>query len=210
MARKKITALLGNDPEYSKEFSDAAPISAPVPAEPAAEKPAPKPDAAPNANAKQVKAPRPKPKTQSAPKEETTSVKPSSKLKSQPEAKLNSGETRAVHVRAVPKTNHQAGLDALQYAGLPASDVVRLAGKRAIDKFELKPEYVAPEKAERLPSDMSFRTMKTLDASTLDTLRDQADPLRLRSDAAVIQGQLEPVFWQELDALIKELSKQYS
>jgi hypothetical protein len=87
---------------------------------------------------------------------------------------------------------------------------VRLAGKRAIDKFELKQKYVAPHDADRLPSSMSFRTIKTLDAQVLDKLRDQADPLRLRSYAAVIQGQLEPVFWSELTSHIKELRKQYS
>ncbi|MGB1216206.1 MAG: hypothetical protein ACPG4X_22820, partial [Pikeienuella sp.] len=73
-----------------------------------------------------------------------------------------------------------------------------------------KPKYVPTEKTDRLPTDLSFRTMKTLSASTLDALRDEVDPLRLRSDAAVIQGQLEPIFWAELDAVIKELGKKYS
>jgi hypothetical protein len=208
MARKKITSLLGDDPVYSKQFGDK-----PKPAEPAPKpdpvqeaKPAPQPTADPKPAAeKQVPSQVPPAKPAGAASKTKSETKPAPKPKAPKKP-----ETRAVHVRAAPKKDHGPGLDALEAAGLPASDVVRLAGKRAIDKFELKPKYVAPDDAERLPSNMSFRTMKTLDAQVLDKLRDQADPLRLRSDAAVIQGQLEPVFWSELTSLIKELRKQYS
>ena len=208
MARKKITSLLGDDPVYSKQFGDRPKQSDPAPKpEPVeAEKPAPTPSPAPKLET-EPRAPATKPaattKATSSQKAPETKPAPKSKAPKKP-------ATRAVHVRAAPKKDHGPGLDALEAAGLPASDVVRLAGKRAIDKFELRPKYVAPDEAERLPSNMSFRTMKTLDAQVLDKLRDQADPLRLRSDAAVIQGQLEPVFWSELTSLIKELRKQYS
>ena len=208
MARKKITSLLGDDPVYSKQFGDK-----PKPAEPA-----PKPE--PVQETKSATAPatdptpiaeKQTPTLQPPVKPARAGIKSKSETKPAPKPKApKKPETRAVHVRAAPKKDHGPGLDALEAAGLPASDVVRLAGKRAIDKFELKPKYVAPDDAERLPSNMSFRTMKTLDAQVLDKLRDQADPLRLRSDAAVIQGQLEPVFWSELTSLIKELRKQYS
>lgn len=208
MARKKITSLLGDDPVYSKQFGDKPEPTEPThKPEPAKEtKPAPEPAADPKPIAeKQAPTPEPVAKPTSA------AAKPKPEKKPAPKPKApKKPETRAVHVRAAPKKDHGPGLDALEAAGLPASDVVRLAGKRAIDKFELKPKYVAPDDAERLPSNMSFRTMKTLDAQVLDKLRDQADPLRLRSDAAVIQGQLEPVFWSELTSLIKELRKQYS
>lgn len=208
MARKKITSLLGDDPVYSKQFGD----------KPKQANPAPKPE--PVQTVKPVATPSPVPKletetkppaTQPAATPKTTSSQKAPESKPAPKPKApRKPATRAVHVRAAPKKDHGPGLDALEAAGLPASDVVRLAGKRAIDKFELKPKYVAPSEAQRLPSNMSFRTMKTLDAQVLDKLRDQADPLRLRSDAAVIQGQLEPVFWSELTILIKELRKQYS
>ena len=208
MARKKITSLLGDDPVYSKQFGDkpkqADPAPKPEPVK--AEKPAATPSPAPNPETETRPAatePTATPKVPTGQKAPEKKPAPKSKTPKKP-------ATRAVHVRAAPKKDHGLGLDALEAAGLPASDVVRLAGKRAIDKFELKPKYVAPEEAERLPSNMSFRTMKTLDAKVLDKLRDQADPLRLRSDAAVIQGQLEPVFWSELTSLIKELRKQYS
>ena len=208
MARKKITSLLGDDPVYSKQFGDK-----PKPAEPA-----PKPGPVQDAKPPTEPTPDPKPVEEkqalpSRPKAIAADNAPKSTPEKKPAPKPKAPkkpETRAVHVRAAPKKDHGPGLDALEAAGLPASDVVRLAGKRAVDKFELKPKYVAPEETERLPSNMSFRTMKTLDAQVLDKLRDQADPLRLRSDAAVIQGQLEPVFWSELTSLIKELRKQYS
>ena len=208
MARKKITSLLGDDPVYSKQFGDK-----PKPTEPAP-KPDPvqetKPATEPTSEPKPVAEEQAQPSKPSA-KAADPAQKTTAKKKPEPKPKApKTPETRAVHVRAAPKKDHGPGLDALEAAGLPASDVVRLAGKRAIDKFELKPKYVAPDDAERLPSNMSFRTMKTLDAQVLDKLRDQADPLRLRSDAAVIQGQLEPVFWSELTSLIKELRKQYS
>lgn len=208
MARKKITSLLGDDPVYSKQFGEKPKLTEPAPRpEPAQEtKPATEPTTDPKPAAeKQVPTPEPPAKPAIA----SPKTKPDRKPASKPKAPKKP-ETRAVHVRAAPKKDHGPGLDALEAAGLPASDVVRLAGKRAIDKFELKSKYVAPDDAERLPSNMSFRTMKTLDAQVLDKLRDQADPLRLRSDAAVIQGQLEPVFWSELTSLIKELRKQYS
>jgi len=208
MARKKITSLLGDDPVYSKQFGDKPKPTEPTPKpEPVQDaKPAPEPAANPKPIAeKQVPSQVPPTKPASAASKAKSETKPAPKPKAPKKP-----ETRAAHVRAAPKKDHGPGLDALQAAGLPASDVVRLAGKRAIDKFELKSKYVAPDDAERLPSNMSFRTMKTLDAQVLDKLRDQADPLRLRSDAAVIQGQLEPVFWSELTSLIKELRKQYS
>ena len=208
MARKKITSLLGDDPVYSKQFGDKPKPAEPAPnPEPVQEtKPATEPTSEPKPVAEEQAQPS-KPSAKAAdPAQKTTAKK-----KPEPKPKApKTPETRAVHVRAAPKKDHGPGLDALEAAGLPASDVVRLAGKRAIDKFELKPKYVAPDDAERLPSNMSFRTMKTLDAQVLDKLRDQADPLRLRSDAAVIQGQLEPVFWSELTSLIQELRKQYS
>ena len=208
MARKKITSLLGDDPVYSKQFGDKPKPTQPSPiSDPIQEtKPAAAPTADPKPAAeKQAPSPEPPAKPASVANKTKSETKPAPKPKAPKKP-----ETRAVHVRATPKKDHGPGLDALEAAGLPASDVVRLAGKRAIDKFELKPKYVAPDDAERLPSNMSFRTMKTLDAQVLDKLRDQADPLRLRSDAAVIQGQLEPVFWSELTSLIKELRKQYS
>ena len=208
MARKKITSLLSDDPVYSKQFGDKPKPTEPThKPEPVQEtKPAPEPAADPKPIAeKQAPTPEPPVKPASAGRKSKSETRPAAKPKAPKKP-----ETRAVHVRAAPKKDHGPGLDALEAAGLPASDVVRLAGKRAIDKFELKPKYVAPDDAERLPSNMSFRTMKTLDAQVLDKLRDQADPLRLRSDAAVIQGQLEPVFWSELTSLIKELRKQYS
>ncbi|WP_299615615.1 hypothetical protein [uncultured Tateyamaria sp.] len=208
MARKKITSLLGDDPVYSKQFGDKPRQSDPTPKpEPVkAEKPAATPSAAPKLES-ETKPPATKPAAtpKAPPSQKAPEKKPAPKPKTPKKP-----ATRAVHVRAAPKKDHGPGLDALAAAGLPASDVVRLAGKRAINKFELKPKYVAPDEAERLPSNMSFRTMKTLDAQVLDKLRDQADPLRLRSDAAVIQGQLEPVFWSELTSLIKELRKKYS
>jgi hypothetical protein len=208
MARKKITSLLGDDPVYSKQFGDKPKQSDPAPKpEPVkTEKPAITPSPAPKLET-ETKPPATKPAA--TPKATSSQKALESKPAPKPKAPKKPA-TRAVHVRAAPKKDHGPGLDALEAAGLPASDVVRLAGKRAIDKFELKPKYVAPEEADRLPSNMSFRTMKTLDAQVLDKLRDQADPLRLRSDAAVIQGQLEPVFWSELTTLIKELRKQYS
>lgn len=208
MARKKITSLLGDDPVYSKQFGDKPKQSDPAP------KPEPvkteKPAATPSpAQKRETETSPPATEQATTPKAPPSQKAPEKKPAPKPKAPKKP-ETRAVHVRAAPKKDHRPGLDALEAAGLPASDVVRLAGKRAIDKFELKPKYVAPDDDERLPSNMSFRTMKTLDAQVLDKLRDQADPLRLRSDAAVIQGQLEPVFWSELTSLIKELRKQYS
>ena len=207
MARKKIASLLGDDPVYSKQFGN----------KPKQADPAPKPEPAKADVPAATPTPEPQPETKTKPPAETAAKPKAPPTQKAPERRPvpkpkapKKPETRAVHVRAAPKKDHGPGLDALAAAGLPASDVVRLAGKRAIGKFELKPKYVAPEEAERLPSDMSFRTMKTLDAQVLDKLRDQADPLRLRSDAAVIQGQLEPVFWSELTSLIKELRKQYS
>ncbi|WP_282048220.1 hypothetical protein [Sulfitobacter mediterraneus] len=208
MARKKITSLLGDDPVYSKQFGDKPKPTEPTPKpEPVkAEKPAARPSPAPK---RETETRPPATEPTATPKAPSNQKAPEKKPAPRPKSPKKPA-TRAVHVRAAPKKDHGPGLDALEAAGLPASDVVRLAGKRAIDKFELKPKYVAPDDTERLPSNMSFRTMKTLDAQVLDKLRDQADPLRLRSDAAVIQGQLEPVFWSELTSLIKELRKQYS
>ncbi len=203
MPRKTITDFIGEDDDYEMTFGTGKavkqPDTKPTPKAPAPKAPTPKPKAAPVAEKTPVPKTEPEAEATPGPKRQTTP---------KPEPKPT-GEMRSVNVRITPKADHKPALDALAAAGLRSQDVLLIAGKRALEKFELSSEFVPHETADRMPTSISYRTTKQLDAGLLDQLREQGDPLRCRSDAYVIQGQLEPVFWAELDAVMKELKSRY-
>ena len=94
--------------------------------------------------------------------------------------------------------------------GLQQRDIIMLAGRRTTEQFVLSPEYIPKPDAERLPMSEGYHTSKRLDAATLDAMREKHDPLRVRSDPAMVRGQFETLFWQVLDDVIVELKQRYA
>ncbi|KIN69900.1 hypothetical protein Z945_3792 [Sulfitobacter noctilucae] len=93
--------------------------------------------------------------------------------------------------------------------GLEQRDIVMLAGRKATEQFVLSPTFIPKPEAHRLPMQDGYHTSKRLDGTILDAMREEHDPLRVRSDPAMVRGQFETLFWDKLDEVIEELSKKY-
>lgn len=206
MPRKKRTTLAGTDPEYTTDFSQPLPtnkVATPGPQDaaptPASQKPVVEKPKQPVAKKTTTK-PKPTPKTTTAPKKPT----PKSVAKSDPSAK------REIAVAAAVKVDQDAKLRALEAKGISPKDAITIAGRRAVDRFEPKPEFIPKAEAERMPMREGYKSTKRVSAAMLDALRDEHDPLRLSSDGAMLRGQFEPLFWTVLDEVIGELTERFS
>ena len=202
MPRKKRTALAGTDPEYTTDFSQPLPTNKVATPEPQDAAPAP-------AKPKPVVE---KPK-QPAAKKTTTQPKPTPKTTTPPKkpvAKSAPSEKREIAVAAAVKVDQDAKLRALEAKGISPKDAITLAGRRAVDRFEPKAEFIPKAEAERMPMRDGYKSTKRVSAAMLDALRDEHDPLRLSSDGAMLRGQFEPLFWTVLDEVIGELTERFS
>jgi len=202
MPRKKRTTLAGTDPEYTTDFSQPLPTNKVATPEPQDAAPAP-------AKPKPVVE---KPK-QPAAKKTTTKPKPTPKTTTPPKkpvAKSDPSEKREIAVAAAVKVDQDAKLRALEAKGISPKDAITLAGRRAVDRFEPKAEFIPKAEAERMPMRDGYKSTKRVSAAMLDALRDEHDPLRLSSDGAMLRGQFEPLFWTVLDEVISELTERFS
>ena len=204
MARKKKPKIAGSDPSYTSDFSEFTklPTNKPTEVEEPQPKPVvkaePKPGAVRVAPAAQTRKPRAKPATAAqAPKPVVA------------EPRKDLGPKRELTLIAAVKKDQHAELEALETKGLPQKDVIALAGRRAIERFDPKPEFVEKPEADRRPMREGYKSTKRLDAAMLEKLRDKHDPLRVSSDAAMVRGQFEVLFWSCLDEVIEELNSKY-
>ncbi|MDY8110916.1 hypothetical protein U0C82_17395 [Fulvimarina sp. 2208YS6-2-32] len=117
----------------------------------------------------------------------------------------DSNETRFVWLRAVPRVDQLPQLKDLDERGFAMKDILKLAGKRASAAFEPAEDFAAMPETERLPLAYAFRTSKRVSVDLLESLHDQADRLRVRSDDAMLRGQFEPIFWREIDRVVGDL-----
>ncbi|MEM1363979.1 MAG: hypothetical protein AAGF94_20155 [Pseudomonadota bacterium] len=225
MVRRKKPQITGEDPKYSHTFERLRPVESDMPPDvkiPGVAEEAPQPEPKPTPKPQTAETP-PTPKPKATPKPAAT--KPQ-KQPAKPKAK--NPTTTAISPKtapapaAAPKGDRQITLDAavkreqaeamkpLLEKGLQQRDIIMLAGRRTTEQFELSSEYVPKPDADRLPMSEGYHTSKRLDAATLDAMRDKHDPLRVRSDPAMVRGQFETLFWQVLDDVIAELRKRYS
>lgn len=211
MPRKKKTALAGTDPTYTSDFSQPLPTNkvaeepAPIPTPASAPKPAEVAATQTPSTAKQKATEKPPAKPKRTPK-------PSPRKRSpEPAATVTSDQTekREIAVSAAVKIDQNVKLRALEAKGVSPKDAITIAGRRAVDQFEPKPEFVPKAEAERMPMREGYKSTKRVSAKMLDALRDEHDPLRLSSDGAMLRGQFEPLFWAVLDDVIKELNERF-
>ena len=224
MVRRKKPQITGEDPKYSHTFERLRPVESDMPPDvripgvaeeaPQAEaKPTPKPQTAkepattkPKTTPKPVAAkpqkPPAKPKAKSPPK---TAISP----KTAPAPATATKGDRQITLDAAVKREQAEAMKPLLEKGLQQRDIIMLAGRRTTEQFELSPEYIPKPDADRLPMSEGYHTSKRLNAATLDAMRDKHDPLRVRSDPAMVRGQFETLFWQVLDDVIAELQQRY-
>ncbi|WP_158448501.1 hypothetical protein [Jannaschia rubra] len=118
------------------------------------------------------------------------------------------GEKRKVSLKVSVTTAHVEAMKPLVARGLPQRDVLALAGRRAMKRFDPTPEFVPMPEGDRVPMTVAYSTTKYVPADMLDAMRDVHDPLRVKSDAAMVRGQFETLFWSVLDDVIEELRQQ--
>ncbi len=111
-----------------------------------------------------------------------------------------------VDVRLCALERHRASLDRLAAAGFPSKDVMIFAGKRLLAGIALRPVYVQPANAPRITvAPYVYRSTKAIEDKLIATIARKHDPLGVRGKYAMVQGQFEEAFWDELDRVIKEL-----
>lgn len=221
MARKQRPNIQGHNPEYSTNFTSSRESTSSFTA--GAEKASPPPNLEP-AKAAGPTTPAPDtvgteadkpstadqtPETPTPAKSETVKVDPLPKtepIEGKKPAPKPKGK-RETRLSGAVKVDQAKKLDALERQGIAARDVIVLAGRRATARFEPTPKFVEKPEADRLPMLEGYHSTKRLPASILDDLREKHDPLRLRSDGAMVRGQFEPLFWACLDEVIEELQQ---
>ena len=199
MPRKQRTKIEGSDPNYHsdlprKPIAEATPAIKPAP-EAAQSKDAPKPRNKRQPTAK----PQPsvvKTQTEARPKPRTKPAKPAAPASA----------TREIHLTAAVKRDHGELIEKLAAKGIDPKVPVRLAGRKAVQLFEPKREFIEKPEADRLPLRDGYQTTKRVDAELIDHLRAENDPFGLSSDTAMLRGQFEPLFWKCLDEVLEELS----
>ncbi len=234
MVRRKKPKITGADPNYSHTFERFRAVESDMPPDvkiPGVNEQSTSPSQAaattnqeagvvePKTTAAETKTPAPKAKKPvakpKAPKAKTTETKPiTARPTPKPAEKSNASNLtrgdRQITLDAAVKIDQAQAMQPLLEKGLQQRDIVMLAGRRATEKFVLSPTFVPKPDADRLPMQEGYHTSKRLDGAILDAMRDEHDPLRVRSDPAMVRGQFETLFWQMLDDVIAELTKKYT
>lgn len=217
MVRRTKPKITGDDPKYSHTFERYRPVETDMPSDVKI------PDKSAQAieTSRQTLSP---PTTPPVKKSKTPDTKPERRkataTPSKPKAAKARSEPQAKTATA-PRGDRQTTLDAavrvdqgdamkpLIKKGLEQRDIVMLAGRKATEQFVLSPTFIPKPEADRLPMQDGYHTSKRLDGAILDAMREEHDPLRVRSDPAMVRGQFETLFWDKLDEVIEELSKKY-
>lgn len=230
MARRKLASITGVDPEYTRKFQATrpAPVPAvdivPVPPEPTIQDENATPEVTDQQEAPPLTA-APEPgqqvETDAAAERKKPRVVGKRGRHNRAEAldvvkdlvSLTKRSARTpddkslVDVRLSALERHRAPLDRLAAAGFPSKDVMIFAGKRLLAGITLRPVYVQPANAVRITvAPYVYRSTKAIDDKLIATIARKHDPLGVRGKYAMVQGQFEEAFWDELDRVIKELA----
>ena len=193
--REDPVAAPSNEPEAPEVVTaDPGPATDPASETPEATRDAPAPKAKP---ARRAKA---KAKAGLAARAKDAAMEPKPEA---PAAKM-----RRVTIKAAITTAHVEAIEPLVANGLAQRDVLAVAGRRAIRRFDPVAEFVPLPEGDRVALAQGYVTSKLISADLLDGLRQVHDPLRLRSDAAMVRGQFEILFWSVLEEVIEELGQQ--
>ena len=181
MPRKQRTKIEGSDPNYHSDLP-RKPIAEATPAI----KPTPE-TAAPAAVTSPKEAPKPRKQRQPTAKPKPAVAKPQPDARPEPETKPTKPAppivaTREIHLAAAVKRDHGHLIAKLADKGIDPKVPVRLAGRKAVQLFEPKREFVEKPEADRLPLRDGYQTTKRVDAELIDHLRAENDPYGLSSE----------------------------
>ncbi len=110
-----------------------------------------------------------------------------------------------IDVRATA-LDRQAG--ALSSCGIAPAQVIRAALRKAVKRWSLGPTYVPPAQDKRAgDASWTARTSVAVPAAVFDRLQAAQDPLGVCSRWSLVRGQLEPLIWEEIDALLASLQE---
>ena len=112
--------------------------------------------------------------------------------------------TRKIDIRVNALARQETALLA---CGVNPAHVIRAALRRAVEDWELSPNYVAPPSDQRTRhTAWQARTSLAVDTVQLKILLRDHDPLEVLSKWALIRGQVEPRVWAEVDAILDEIA----
>jgi len=219
MPRKKKPQIIEEDDTYTSDFKEfqKLPTNKPkeIQQEIAEAEPAPVPQPAAQPVAEAIETPT-KPKSDDTPADARQGRGRGQAKADAPPAKRpattprgSDAEKREVALAVAVKVEQVPKLEALETKGIAQKDVITLAGRRAVERFEPQAKFVDKADAERMPMREGYKSSKRIDAALLDKLRSKHDPLGLSSDGAMIRGQFEPLFWTCLDEVIQELNSRF-
>lgn len=192
------------DPPVEAEAPRPEPSPDPAGSGPAVKPAKPASDPEPKVEAK---APQPTAKPSKAPKVKR-SIPATVQPKNDAADDAAPGPKRKVSLKVSMTTAHVEAMQPLVEGGLEQRDVLALAGRRTVKRFEPTPDFVPAPEGDRVPMTVAYSTTKYVSAHMLDAMRDEHDPLRLKSDAAMVRGQFETLFWSVLEEVIEELGQQ--
>ncbi|MBJ2153463.1 MULTISPECIES: hypothetical protein [Paracoccaceae] len=108
-----------------------------------------------------------------------------------------------IDVRATALDRQAAALSA---CGIAPAQVIRAALRRAVKRWTLCPTYMPPAPHKRAgDTSWTARTSVAVPAAVFDRLQATQDPLGVCSRWSLVRGQLEPLIWEEIDALLDTL-----
>lgn len=146
----------------------------------------------------------PESETIEAPEGPITEVTPAKATADPPSVAKGSHPTRKIDIRVNALARQEA---ALLTCGVDPAHVIRAALRRAVKDWQLGPVYAAPCKERRTRNTgWQARTSLAVDASRLQVLLRDHDPLDVLSKWASIRGQVEPRVWAEIDVVLDEIA----
>lgn len=166
------------------------------------------PDPAPEAPEAATEDRPPKAKPPKVAKPKLAATTPQAVPEPEPLAGAPTKDMRRVTIKAAITSAHVEAIKPLVANGLAQRDVLAVAGRRAMKRFDPVAKFVPLPEGDRVALAQGYVTSKLIDADLLDGLRKVHDPLRLQSDAAMVRGQFETLFWSVLDEVIEELRQQ--
>lgn len=132
-------------------------------------------------------------------------AQPSASIASEDQASRDDSKASIqIDVRVNALKRQEQGLVA---CGIAPRQVIRAALRKAVKKWGLSATYAIPS-SDRRASQASWtvRTSVAVPAAIFDRLLADQDPLGVDSRWSLVRGQLEPLVWAEIDALLASLS----
>lgn len=110
-----------------------------------------------------------------------------------------------IDVRVTALASQETGL---LTCGIAPRQVIRAALRKAVKKWTISALYSpAPAIRRARPRDWTVRTSIAVPAAIFDRLLVEQDPLGVDSRWSLIRGQLEPLVWAEIDALLASFNE---